>query len=178
MIRTSTLVPAMATLFLLAACGGGDQPTPDAASTADVPETAPAAAGAPAPAVASATNGEELFARCTVCHMADGNGMPGAFPPLAGSEWVTGPAARPIAVLLHGLQGEIKVKGTTYNSAMMAYGTGVPMTDDEVAAVVTYVRTHLGNSASAVTASEVAAVRQKTAGRSTPMTQKDLEALQ
>jgi mono/diheme cytochrome c family protein len=103
---------------------------------------------------------------------------PGAFPALAGSDWVTGPSSRPIAILLHGLQGEITVAGAKYNSAMMAYGTSVPMSDDEVAAMLTYVRSSFGNSAPPVTPAEVAKVRAATASRTTPWTQKDLEALQ
>jgi mono/diheme cytochrome c family protein len=76
------------------------------------------------------------------------------------------------------LQGEITVAGAKYNSAMMAYGTSVPMSDDEVAAMLTYVRSSFGNSAPPVTPAEVAKVRAATASRTTPWTQKDLEALQ
>jgi mono/diheme cytochrome c family protein len=61
---------------------------------------------------------------------------------------------------------------------MLAYGTGAPMTDEEVASVLTYVRGSFGNTASAVTVEDVAKVRAATAGRSAPMSQKDLEALQ
>lgn len=174
-------VTAFAAAILMTACSGGDKSasTPAADSTPAAPPAATADT-APAATVASAStaNGEEIYGRCMACHQATGAGMPGAFPPLAGSEWVTGPASRPIAILLHGLQGEITVKGEKYNSMMMAYGTGVPMTDDEVAAVLTYVRSSFGNSAPAVTPAEVATVRAATASRTTPMSQKDLEALQ
>ncbi|WP_353268855.1 cytochrome c [Gemmatimonas sp.] len=172
---------AFAAAVLMTACGGGDKSasTPAADTTAAAPATAPTDT-APAATVASAStaNGEEIYGRCMACHQATGAGMPGAFPPLAGSEWVTGPSSRPIAILLHGLQGEITVKGEKYNSMMMAYGTSVPMSDDEVAAVLTYVRSSFGNSAPPVTPAEVAKVRAATASRTTPMTQKDLEALQ
>jgi mono/diheme cytochrome c family protein len=173
---------AFTAAVLLTACGGGDKSasTPAADTTAAAPAAPAAADTAPAATVASAStaNGEEIYGRCMACHQATGAGMPGAFPPLAGSEWVTGPSSRPIAILLHGLQGEITVKGEKYNSAMMAYGTSVPMSDDEVAAVLTYVRSSFGNSAPPVTPAEVAKVRAATASRTTPMTQKDLEALQ
>jgi mono/diheme cytochrome c family protein len=166
----------LAALSLLVACGGGDTA---ADATADATPTVDSAAPAtePTTTVASA-DGAAIYQRCVTCHMADGAGMPGAFPPLAGSEWVTGPASRPIAIVMHGLQGEITVKGTKYNSMMMAYGTGVPMNDDEIAAVVTYIRSNFGNSASAVTAADVAAVRTATAGRTTPLVVADLEAMQ
>jgi mono/diheme cytochrome c family protein len=172
----------LATLTL-AACGGEKSASTPADSAAAPAAAAPAApstdstAAAAAPAVATA-DGAAIFQRCMACHQANGQGMPGAFPPLAGSEWVNGPAARPIAIVMHGLQGEITVKGAKYNSQMMPYGTNVPMSDDEIAAVLTYVRSNFGNTAPAVTPAEVAKVRAATASRTTPLTQKDLEAIQ
>lgn len=172
-------LPAAGALLVLGACGGDKAPpTPAVDTTASVVPVTPAdSAATPGVATAGATSGEALYVRCSACHQANGMGVPGAFPPLAVSEWVNGPASRPIAILLHGLQGEITVKGATYNSAMMPYGTSVPMSDDEVAAVLTYVRSTFGNSAPPVSASEVAKVRAATASRTTPLTQKDLEAL-
>ena len=58
---------------------------------------------------------------CVTCHQANGMGVPGAFPPLAGSEWVVGSEDRLIRIILHGLAGEIKVKGVVYNSVMPAF---------------------------------------------------------
>jgi mono/diheme cytochrome c family protein len=103
--------------------------------------------------------------------------MPGAFPPLAGSEWVTGSVDRPIAIVLHGLQGPITVAGTEWNGVMMANGVGGPMSDDDIAAVLTYVRSSWGNAASAVTAADVARVRAATASRTTAWTAAELQAL-
>jgi mono/diheme cytochrome c family protein len=186
-MRTSfTSMALVALAATLTACGGdkaASTPATDSAATAPAdaaPTAAPTDSAAPVASAAAydPAKGQELYGRCMACHQQNGAGMPGAFPPLAESEWVNGPASRPIAILLHGLQGEITVKGTKYNSMMMAYGTGVPMSDDEIATVLTYVRSNFGNNAPAVTAAEVATVRAATAGRSTPMTQKDLEALQ
>ena len=131
-----------------------------------------------APVVAQAQDGKALFARCTACHQETGKGIPGAFPPLAGSSWVTGPASRPIAIVLHGLQGPLKVGKDTYNGVMVAYGTGQPMTDAEVAAVVTYIRTSWGNKASVVTAADVAKVRAATKARKGAFTEAELLKLQ
>jgi len=125
-----------------------------------------------------AQDGKALFTRCTACHQETGKGIPGAFPPLAGSSWVTGPASRPIAIVLHGLQGPLKVGPATYNGVMVAYGTGQPMTDAEVAAVVTYIRSSWGNKASAVTAAQVAQVRAATKGTKGAMTEAALLKLQ
>ncbi|WP_353267654.1 cytochrome c, partial [Gemmatimonas sp.] len=137
----------------LSACGGdkaASTPAADSAATAPAdatPAAAPTDSAAPvAVAGYDPKKGEELYGRCMACHQQNGAGMPGAFPPLAESEWVNGPASRPIAILMHGLQGEITVKGTKYNSMMMAYGTGVPMSDDEIATVLTYVRSNFGNN--------------------------------
>jgi mono/diheme cytochrome c family protein len=112
---------------------------------------------------------------CSVCHQATGAGLAGAFPPLAGSEWVTGRADVPIAIILHGMQGEITVKGQKYNGAMMPWATS--MTDAEIASVVTYIRSAWGNRASAVTAAQVRAVRTRTARRTTPWTAAEVRAM-
>ncbi len=102
--------------------------------------------------------GKEAYATCTACHQANGEGLPGAFPPLAASEWVVGPVENLIRMQLRGLTGEITVKGQTYNSVMppMAY-----QTDEQVAAVLTYVRNTFGNSAAAVSPEEVAEYRDE-----------------
>lgn len=168
-------------VLFLAACGGGDKTAsetkPDtAAAVAAAPAEAAPAAAAPAAATSNPA-GEAAFARCIACHQTTGQGIPNVFPPLAGSEWVNGSVDRPIAILIHGLQGPIKVAGTTYTNAMMPYGTGAPMTDDEIAAVLTYVRSSFGNSATAVTTADVARVRAATASRKTQLTQADLEAM-
>ena len=154
---------------------GGDRKAPEPVVEAPPGAVAAASTGTPSPTASPASPGEAVYARCVVCHTATGEGVPNVFPPLAGSEWVTGPAARPIAVVLHGLQGAVTVKGVTYTNAMMAYGTGVPMSDAEVAAVVTHIRSSWGNAASAVTEAEVARVRKATAGRTGPYTQAELE---
>ncbi len=126
--------------------------------------------------IATAQNGAQLYQRCATCHQADGKGLAGAFPPLAGSEWVVGKPDAAIRILLHGLQGAITVKGAVYNSMMMAYGTGQPMTDAEVAAVLTYVRGAFGNKAAPVTAQQVATIRTATKARTKPWTEAELKA--
>ena len=125
----------------------------------------------------AAPSGAAVFSRCTPCHQANGAGIPGAFPPLAGSSWVTGPVDRPIAILLHGLQGPLTVSGASYNGVMLPYGTGVAMTDAELAAVLTYIRTTWGNRATPVTVADIARVRAKTKGRTKPFSEAELLAL-
>jgi mono/diheme cytochrome c family protein len=119
-----------------------------------------------------AKTGAEVYATCAACHMANGQGLVGAFPPLAGSDWVTGRADVPIALVLHGMQGPVPVKGVTYNAIMTPWGE--LFTDEEIANVVTYIRTNWGNAASAVTAADVAKVRAATKGRRAPFTAEEV----
>lgn len=112
---------------------------------------------------------------CQVCHQATGLGLEGAFPPLAGSEWLNGRSVVPIAIVLHGLQGEITVKGKKFNGMMMPWGAA--MSDDDIAATLTYARSSWGNRAAPVTAAEVRAVRTRTASRTTPWTPAEVQAL-
>lgn len=128
--------------------------------------------GAPvagAPASSAPVDGASVFSsRCAACHQATGLGLPGAFPPLAGSEYVLGEEERAIRIVLRGLAGPVTVKGQTFNGAMPAWAD--QMSDAEIAAVLTYVRSSWGNSAEAVTVEKVAQQRVATTGRTSPWT--------
>jgi mono/diheme cytochrome c family protein len=109
-------------------------------------------------------------AHCATCHQPDGKGLDPAFPPLAGSPWATGDEQRLIKVVLHGLYGPLELNGKTYDPAK----GGAPMTafgailkDDELAAVLTYVRNTWGNKAAPVKPETVAKVRAATQQRTT-----------
>jgi mono/diheme cytochrome c family protein len=109
---------------------------------------------------APAVDGKQLFgAKCAACHQASGLGVAGVFPPLAAAEWVVGDEKVLISILLHGVQGELIVKGNTYNGAMPAFGT---LADEEIAAVLTYIRSDWGNQAAPVNAAAVKAQREAT----------------
>ncbi len=125
--------------------------------------------------VASAPPVNKYAEVCAVCHQQTGLGLEGAFPPLAGSEWITGRAEIPIAIVLHGLQGPITVKGKPYNGAMMAWGAA--MSDDDIAGTLTYARSQWGNRAAAVTTAQVRAVRARFASRTTAWTAAELKAI-
>jgi mono/diheme cytochrome c family protein len=154
---------SLALVLLLAACGGEKAPAADSAVV-------------PVAEVAVADLGAEKYAQvCAVCHQATGLGVEGNFPPLAKSDWLTGKSEVPIAIVLHGLQGEIDVLGKKYNGAMAPWGAA--MNDAEIAAVLTYARSQWGNTGAAVTADEVAAIRTKYAARSTPWTAAELTPL-
>ena len=103
---------------------------------------------------------------CGTCHRADGQGLPAAdFPPLAGSEWVTGDLDRLIKVTLHGLIGPIEVRGVSYSGRVPMMPFKDLLSDEEVAAILTYVRNAFGNSSSTVEPDAVARVRASTADR-------------
>jgi Cytochrome c, mono- and diheme variants len=101
-------------------------------------------------------HGETVYARsCAACHQPGGTGIPGAFPPLAGSDYLLADPERAVGVVLHGLFGPVTVNGVTYESAMPP----VPLEDSDVAAVLTYVLQSWGNQGPAVSPETVARVR-------------------
>jgi mono/diheme cytochrome c family protein len=149
-------------------------------SGVDGPGAGATAAGAPGGEAAgggavsgAAVDGASVYSsRCAACHQANGQGLPGAFPPLAGSEYVMGEAERVVRIVLHGLSGPVTVKGQVYNGAMPAWAD--QLTDVEIAAVLSYERSSFGNAAPAIPAEVVAAARAATAGRTTPWTAGEL----
>ena len=148
----------MVGLLFAAGCGGGAEGADAADNTASV---------AAAPAADQAGDGEQVYGTvCITCHQADGNGLQGAFPPLAGSAVATGDAEVSIKIVLSGLTGEMTRGGATYNGMMTPWGG--TMSDADIAAVLTYVRSSFGNSADAVTEAQVAEVRAATSSQTTP----------
>lgn len=96
--------------------------------------------------VATLIDGGAIYSiQCSACHQATGQGIPGAFPPLAGSEWVLADSAILVSILQDGLQGPIVVAGNTYNG-VMPYFRG-KLSSAEIAAVLTYIRSEWGNNA-------------------------------
>jgi mono/diheme cytochrome c family protein len=131
------------------------------------------------PATATADDpilvGKNVFSKnCQACHQQNGAGMPGVFPPLVGSEWVTGPAEIVVRILLNGLHEPITVAGATYNGVMPAWRD--VLTDQEIAAVATYIRQWAPNAAPPVETDLVSKLRAATATRATPWTQSELKA--
>lgn len=122
--------------------------------------------------------GKRLYtANCVACHQATGQGVAGQFPTLVGSEWVVGGDwvgdNHLVKILLHGLQGPIQVKGSTYNGAMPPWKQ---LKDDQIASILTYIRNEWGNSAPPITAEQVAKIREETAAQTEPYTQNQLKA--
>jgi len=132
----------------------------DGRSVAELQGSPPAAAGA-------TVDGAAVFsARCAACHQATGAGLQGVFPPLAGSEWVVGKPETLVAMVLHGINGPLTVKGNSYSGAMPAFKG--QLQDAELAAVLSHVRSTWANKADAITADTVAKVRKDTDARAQP----------
>jgi len=102
--------------------------------------------------------GRQQFMLCGACHGQSGEGTAAA-PPLAGSEWVNGPTENLIRIQLRGLHGPITVKGVTYSSFPAGMLPMAYQSDEQIAAVLTFVRKSFGNGSSAVTPAEVTALR-------------------
>ncbi|SKB04692.1 Cytochrome c, mono-and diheme variants [Prosthecobacter debontii] len=119
--------------------------------------------------------GASGYAVCGGCHQGSGMGIPGQYPPLAGSEWVTGGTERLIRVVQHGLTGQVTVKGQNYNfpGGMQPFGAG--MSSGDLANVLTYIRNNWGNEAHMVTKEMVEKVRADEK-RATQWTMAELDA--
>jgi mono/diheme cytochrome c family protein len=104
---------------------------------------------------------------CALCHGPDGAGKPNQAPPLVGSDWAQGSPNRVIRIPLLGLTGPIQVKGQDWNLTMTPFNI---LSDEDLAAVLTYVRQSWGNKASAITPEQVKAVRAEVGNRSQPAT--------
>jgi len=131
-------------VFFLSSCGGAPTPPADTNS-------------GPAASKPAVVTGEDLYKRnCVACHQANGEGLANSFPPLAKSDYLAD-KEKTIGQVIKGKTGEIQVNGKKYNNVMPAQ----QLSDEEIASVLTYVYTNLGNSGNAITVDEVKAVRAK-----------------
>jgi len=113
---------------------------------------------------------------CGLCHNADGMGKPNQAPPLAGSEWVQGSPSHTIPIPLIGLSGPVSVKGQEWNLAMPAMGAS--LSDEDLAAVLSYIRHSWGNNASEITPEQIQTLRAKLGSRTQPLTAIELNSIQ
>lgn len=123
-------------------------------------------------------SGENVFkARCASCHQANGLGITGQYPPLAGSKWTTTDPGLITNIILKGLKGEIIVKGEKYGTSAAINMAAVPIDDREIANVVTYVRQSWGNESSEVFEEDVATYRSSSADQLEQWTGEQLMSL-
>ncbi|MBP7326694.1 cytochrome c [Diaphorobacter limosus] len=119
----------------------------------------------PVAAAGGAVDGKALYAaQCAACHQASGTGLPGVFPPLDGSEWVQGEPRVLANILLHGITGEITVKGNKYQGAMPAFPQ---LSDAELAGIASFIRGNWSNKAEPLQA-ELFAKERADGSRTTP----------
>jgi mono/diheme cytochrome c family protein len=112
---------------------------------------------------------------CALCHNNDGMGKPNQAPAFVGSEWVLGSPNRMIRIPLVGLAGPVKVKDQEWNLAMP--NMGAALSDDDLAAVLTYIRVSWGNKASVITPAQVKAVKKEIGNRTQPWSASELLAV-
>lgn len=164
---TFALAASACVLFTPSVAGAQAKTTTKKPATTSAPKTTAAAANEQLP------DGRSVYATtCSACHQATGEGVAGVFPPLAGSEWVTGDEAKVVRILLQGVTGPIEVAGETFNGMMPPWGP--TMKDADIAAVLTYVRSTWGNKGTPITAASVAKIRAATTSRTTPWTAAEL----
>ena len=101
--------------------------------------------------------GKAVFAKyCLTCHQADGSGVPNMHPPLGPGSWVGKEPKELVAIMMKGLSGQIEVNGEVYKNYMPSHAK---LTDEEIADVLSYIRSSFGNNFEPVTAELVKNVR-------------------
>ncbi len=129
------------------------------------PKPPPPATAQPGAQAGTRVDGAEVYAQnCATCHGAEGGGVPGYYPPLAGNPDLTRAREFPVLVVLHGLSGPIEVNGGRYSGSMPSFAH---LSDARVAAVVNHLRGAWGNAAAGitpVTSDVVAKLRERDIG--------------
>jgi mono/diheme cytochrome c family protein len=159
-----------------------EAPAAAAPAAAGAPAAAPAAAPAssPAPAASGAdllATGQRIYSTvCIACHQPTGMGLPPMFPPLAGSDWVNvSKPDRIIRMVLHGFTGPITLNGKPFTSpAPLMPPQGGALNDEQIAGVLTYVRSNFGNKAGPVTPDQVKAIREAEKARTAMWTEAEI----
>ena len=113
-------------------------------------------------------------ATCVVCHQPHGLGMEGLAPPLVGSEWVSGSPQRLARIVLHGVRGPITVNKQVYQLDMPSLGI---LEDEQIAAVLTYIRHEWGHNYPAVDTALVKQIREAEAKRADSWSEAELKKI-
>ena len=111
------------------------------------------------PGPATVQRGQKIYEQtCLACHQADAGGVPGMTPPLLKSPYVQGPSVKLIGIVLNGLNDGVEIDGESYSNPMPPFST--VLKDQEIADVLTYLRSHFGNKAGPITVGQVNKIRQ------------------
>ena len=120
--------------------------------------------------------GKKIFnAQCVACHQTNGQGIPGVYPPLVGSEWVLGHQEVLARILINGLNGPLEVLGNQYNGNMPAFGpAGLNLKPTDIASVLTYIRQEWGNDDTDFTVETMEKYMAMYSARTTPWNAEEL----
>jgi len=119
-------------------------------------------------------SGEQLYlTQCASCHQIDGQGIPGIYPPLAGSPWVTGSPEPLILIVLHGIKGPLEVNGQIYQGVMPAHARR--LREEDITAILNFIRQAWGNHADSIALDQVRHLK-RSIPRKTPWTETELSA--
>ena len=150
--KISYVIATATVVLTLYACGGEVKKT-----STETAKTATTNENVTATAQSNTIDGEAIFKKtCIACHQANGEGIANTFPPIAKSDFLAN-KENVIHQVIKGKTGEMTVNRVKYNSTMPPQ----PLSDEEVASVLTYVYNSFGNTGGAVTIAEVRAVREK-----------------
>ena len=132
-------------------------------------------AGDAKPDDAALARGKAVYAKtCVACHQPDGKGLPGVFPPLAGSDWLEADPSLISKVVLRGLQGPITINGESFAGPMPMAPLADTLKDEEIADVINYVRSTYGKGGALATPEVVKAAREVTKDQKQPFTAAEL----
>ena len=147
------LILFVLSLAMITACGGNQKSSQNTASA----KKSVIAQPDNVQKAASEQPGKKVYdSVCLACHMADGSGVPGMHPPIIESEFVNGDPAKLIGIVLNGIKGKLEVQGEVYNSIMPPQAN---LSNQQIADVLTYVRSNFGNNSGPITPEEVQKVR-------------------
>lgn len=152
----NVLMSSMVLVVLATACQNSGENKKEE-STNQAQQTEEIKSDAKAPEAEAVNPGKAVYDKyCLVCHQSDGSGVPGMHPPLTPGSWVGNDPKELIAMMMKGLSGKVEVNGEVYNGFMPSQAQ---LTDEEIAAVLTYIRSSFGNNFEPVDASLVKKVR-------------------
>lgn len=156
-MKKMTLSLLGAALFLIS-CGGGEETTTEESTTeTSSEETVATETTEEVEETTAYPDGEAVYNKtCMACHQADGNGIPGSFPPLASSDYLLEDVDRAINQVINGSEGEIVVNGETYTGVMPAQ----VLTDQEVVDVLNYVLNSWGNDGGEIAIEDVQRMKE------------------
>ena len=156
-MKRTTQILSLLCIAGVSACNAEPDPQAGASASQSAPQVHQAEVAGAMNREQQMASGKDLYLKhCSACHQPTGQGLPGAFPPLANSDYLLEDRERAIEIALSGKSGPITVNGQEFNSVMPNMGY---LTDSDIADILTYVHNAWGNEGDAFTAAQIAAAR-------------------